>query len=1041
LDKLLRFLYFFLLLLGLSLGSKGQFYELQQYGSEDGLAGTRVNEICQDAKGHLWIATDNGVSRFDGKKFVNFMRKDGLSENNSTCILRDSKGRIWVGHQTTGLSVIDRDSVWTVNEKDGLSNNEVNDIFEAADGTIWVGTFGGLSAYDGTNWKNITVENGLSSNNIRSIAQDLKGGLWVGTFGAGINVLKDGQVQQFNTSNGLVNNYVTNLAFHRDHMLIGTLGGLVYWKGNVFRSVSTDQGSFNNQVNDVSVNRNGDVWLATFGGTSRLRDGKLLSLTEENGLPSNEVLSVFNDREGNTWLGTRRGLVKPQNLAFAHYVSSDELEIEPTVLFKDSKGVIWAGNETGGALKFDGFSFVRAFEDPDMNDRQISAICEDGSGNLWFGTMDFGGLFKWDRKKLYIYSDEFGLADNNINCLAKDPEGNLIIGTPNGLSMFDGTDFSLIPLDENLAANHVTALEPVKDGVMVGASDGSLFLLKGLAAQKQTELKLRSAVTDICDSKMGLVVATQSEGLFIQTGKSVVHVDQEQGLRASSIRSVAQLGKNLYVGTTQGLQQIWFLSDSLLIRDFDKQASFKGRACKRGAILADTDQLWLGIEGGIARYHSKEQSSDLFEPITFLTAVQLDYQNVDWATLGFGLDEEGMPLNLELQHTQNTIRFVFSGINHFQPAGVRYKWILEGLESDWNPPTDQPYVNYSKLPPGDYTFKLVACNSANICNAEPVSFSFVIKPPIWQTTWFYAIVTLMVIIASYLFVKLREQRLLEEKRILESTVEERTKQLREQKDIVEGQNKHITESIDYAKNIQMAVLPSEDDMKRAFDDHFVLYRPKDTVGGDFYWVFTDGNISWAAAVDCTGHGVAGAFMSMIGTDLLNQIIIEKKVNDPGKVLDELDKGIKLAFAQSAKEFETDQGMDVALVRIDRKKKTLEFAGAQRPLYLMCAGVLINIEGNRHSVSCAEQRGAENFKNNLIHIEPETTAYLFSDGIVDQFGGEAGKKFMIRRLRDFLETNGSLPMKEQGERLARTLDDWKGSDQVQVDDVMLLGIRL
>jgi hypothetical protein len=107
-------------------------------------------------------------------------------------------------------------------------------------------------------------------------------------------------------------------------------------------------------------------------------------------------------------------------------------------------------------------------------------------------------------------------------------------------------------------------------------------------------------------------------------------------------------------------------------------------------------------------------------------------------------------------------------------------------------------------------------------------------------------------------------------------------------------------------------------------------------------------------------------MSMIGTDLLNQIIIEKKVNDPGKVLDELDKGIKLAFAQSAKEFETDQGMDVALVRIDRKKKTLEFAGAQRPLYLMCAGVLINIEGNRHSVSCAEQRGAENFKNNLIH---------------------------------------------------------------------------
>lgn len=1040
-DRLLRFLFSFFLLLGSLYESKAQFYELQQYGSQDGLAGTQVNEICQGPKGYLWIATENGVSKFDGKKFVNLVRANGLSENNSTCILIDRKGRVWIGHQTTGITVIGRDSTWNVNEKNGLVNNEVNDIFESADGSIWVATFGGVSKFDGINWTSITTENGLSSNNIRTIDQDLSGSLWLGTFGSGINVLKDGQIQYLNTSNGLVNNHVTDLVFSRDHMIIGTLGGLVYWKENVFRSVSTDQGFLHNQINGVSVNRNGDIWLATFGGASRLRDGRLLNINEGNGLLSNEILCVFNDREGNTWLGTKRGLVKPQNLAFAHYISSAELEIEPSVLFKDSKGVIWAGNESGGALKFDGFSFVQAFEDPDINDHQISSISEDGYGNIWFGTMDFGGLFKWDRKRLYIYSDEFGLADNNINCLTKDSEGNLIIGTPSGLSIFDGSDFRLIHLDDNLAASHVTAMEPVKGGVMIGASDGSLYLLKGIEAQKLSKFKLKSAITDICDSKMGLVIGTLSEGLFIQTEKSVIQVDQEQGLRGSSIRSVAQLGKNLYVGTAQGLQQIWFIGDSLLVRDFDQQASFKGRACKRGAILAENDQLWLGLEGGITCYHAKEQSNDLFEPITFLSAVQLDYQNVDWTTLGFEVDAAGLPKNLVLHHAQNTLRFVFAGINHYKPAGVRYKWILEGQESEWNPPSDQPYVNYSKLPPGKYTFKVVACNSANICNSEPVSFSFVITPPFWQTMSFYAIVGLMIIIASYLFIKLREQRLLEEKRVLESTVEERTKELREQKDIVDEQNKHITESIDYAKNIQMAVLPSDAEMKRAFDDHFVLYRPKDTVGGDFYWVFVDGHISWAAAVDCTGHGVAGAFMSMIGTDLLNQIIIEKKVKDPGLVLDELDKGIKLAFAQSAKEFETDQGMDVALIRIDRKKKTLEFAGAQRPLYLMSNGVLINIEGNRHSVSCADQRGAENFKNNMINFEPNTTAYLFSDGIVDQFGGDRGKKFMIKRLRDFLEKHGSLPMHEQGTQLTQTLDEWQGSEHVQVDDIMLLGIRL
>lgn len=1022
-------------------GSKAQFYELQRYDSQDGLSGTQVNDISQGARGNLWIATDNGVSKFDGKNFVNLVRKNGLSENNSTCILYDSKGRVWIGHQNTGLTIVERDSVWNVNEKLGLANNEVNDIFEDSEGNIWVATFGGLSKFDGAQWVNTTIENGLVSDNIRTIAQDLAGNIWLGTFGAGINVLKEGHVQHFHTGNGLVNNYVTKLVFNRDQMLICTLGGLVYWQNGVFRRVSSDLGSFQNQVNDVSVSRNGDVWLATFSGASRLRDGNLLTLTEENGLPSNEILCVFNDREGNTWLGTKRGLVKPKTLAFAHYISSDELEIEPSVIFKDSKGVIWAGNEAGGVLKFDGFSFIRAFEDPDINDRQISAISEDRNGNLWFGTMDFGGLFRWDGKRFYIYSDEFGLADNNITCLTKDSDGNLIIGTPSGLSIFDGTEFQSIYLDDNLAACHVTAMEPLTDGVMVGAANGSLYLLKGLGVKKQSTLNLKSAITDICQSKMGLVVATQSEGLFIETAKSVIRVDQEQGLRGSSIRSVAQLGNNLYVGTAQGLQQIWFFSDSLLVRDFDKQESFKGRGCVRGAILAEEDRLWLGIEGGITCYRSKEQSSDLFEPITFITAIQLDFQSVDWSNFGFDVDETGLPLNLELKHTQNTLRFVFSGINHFQPEGVTYKWILEGLESEWSPPTDQPYVNYSKLPPGNYTFKLIACNSANICNTEPVSFSFVISPPFWQTMSFYVIVSLMIIIASYLFVKLREQRLLEEKRMLESTVEERTRELREQKDIVEGQNKHITESIDYAKNIQMAVLPSEAEMKRAFNDHFVFYRPKDTVGGDFYWVYVDGDISWAAAVDCTGHGVAGAFMSMIGTDLLNQIIIEKKVNDPGLVLDELDKGIKLAFAQSAKEFESDQGMDVALVRIDRKKKTLGFAGAQRPLYLVCNGVLINIEGNRHSVSCANQRGAENFKNNMINFQPNTTAYLFSDGIVDQFGGPNGKKFMARRLRDFLELNSSLSMKEQGDKLIQTLNDWQGSEYPQVDDIMLLGIRL
>lgn len=1038
----LLFGFLLLFLCGLFGSANGQTYDLEILDSESGIVGVQINGLAQDAQGYVWIATNSGVSRFDGREFKNFHKRDGLSENHCTTILCDSKGRIWVGHQTSGLSVIYKDSIARISESDGLSNNEIHDIFEDKDGNMWVATFGGLDKSDGNSWTKLTAEDGLSSNNIRCIAQDDEGRIWAGTYGAGADIISSSKVDHLSMRDGLANNYVTDICVNRGQVMIGTLNGLSIWSNGSLLTAPFTQRLINNQINGISVNRNGDLWLGTFNGVSRVRGNEVFNLSEDNGLSSNEVLSVMNDLEGNTWLGTKRGLVRVKNLSFTHYFSNEELEIEPTCIFQDSEGTIWAGNESGGVLKFDGQAFVNAFSDPDINDRQISSIGEDGFGNMWFGTMDFGGLFQYNGKKLYIYSDEFGLADNNINCLVQDENGNLIIGTPSGLSIYDGSDFRVIHLSDDVSANHVTALESTSNGtVVIGCANGSVFILDGMSAQPISGIDASSPITDICESSLGLTIASQVDGVYIVEDGNVRHLDEGSGLRGASIRSMAQLGDNLYVGTTQGLQQLWLIGDSLLSRTFDYAHGFLGKTCNRGSILSTGDNLWIGTAEGITRFTSKERSDDLNEPITFISSIQLDSRDVDWAKMGFTVDENGFPLDLTLDYTQNSLRFVFKGINHRYPKEVTYKWKLDGFENSWNLPSNQQYVNYPNLPPGDYTFMVVACNSANICNQTPASFKFTIRPPFWQTWTFYITISIMALIATYLFILVRERRLIEEKRVLEATVEERTKELREQKEIVEGQNKHITESIEYASNIQMAVLPSPDDLDRAFDDHFVFYRPKDTVGGDFYWVYSEGDITWAAAVDCTGHGVAGAFMSMIGTDLLNQIVIEKKLDDPAKVLDAMDKGIKLAFAQSAKEFETDQGMDMALVRIDRKKKVLEFAGAQRPLYIMQNGELIQLEGNRHSISCAEQRGAEEFVKHTHKVDGAAFVYMFSDGIVDQFGGPDGKKFMIRRLREFLMDSKDLNLKEQGERLTRTFNEWVGDDHVQVDDVMLMGIQL
>jgi ligand-binding sensor domain-containing protein/serine phosphatase RsbU (regulator of sigma subunit) len=1042
LGRTVRLTFFFLCLLGVHLNSLGQRYDLVIHATETGLAGNQVNDITQDSLGLLWIATDHGVSRFDGITFKNFTAKHGLAENFCSTVLCDSQGNVWVGHQAGGVSVIKRDSIHHFNEGSGLANNEVHDIIQAKDGKIWVATFGGISIYNGTTWRSITVAEGLSFNNVQALAQYDDESIWAGTYGAGVSVFNKEDVGYLHMGNGLVNNYVTSLVPHDGNMLIGTLGGMSNWNGQQFTSDFKTIGLFTNQINGLVVDDQDRIWLGTFNGAVRMSENQRLSISEINGLPQNEVLEVFCDSESNIWLGTKAGLVRVRNLAFSHFSSTEELDIYPSSLFADSKGNLWAGNEAGGVLEFDSEQFLMAFDDPDINDHQISSIAEDDLGNLWFGTMDFGGLFQFDRKRFFIYSDEFGLADNYINCMVADKDGVLYIGTPNGLSTHDGASFEVVYISDDFATNHITALEVMSDGsVLIGSKNGSVHRLQNEEVTRVEQIRSNSWITDFCEYSNGICVATREDGIWVNVDASTIHITEAQGLPTAGVQLVFQSGNRLYAGCSQGIVQLKLNADTILSKLFSLSEGYLGGACKDAAVSSYEGVHFIGTEKGITRFNPSELNINNHQPQTQLTELQLSYQSVNWNAKGFEVDANGFPKDLILDYTDNNLRFYFRGINHHDPTGVRYKWKLEGLEKEWTPLSAQSEANYPGLAPGNYTFKLIACNENGFCNTQEMQFSFQITPPFWQALWFHISLSLVVVALTFFLIKRRERILIREKHILETTVLERTKELREQKEIVEKQNTHITESIEYASNIQRAILPSAVEMKRAFKDHFVFYRPKDTVGGDFYWVYNKGDISWAAAADCTGHGVAGAFMSMIGSDLLNQIIIEKQLNDPSKVLDEMDKGIKLAFAQSAKEFESDQGMDVSLIRLDRKKNVLEFAGAQRPLYIFNNGTLMELEGDRFSISCAEQRNAESFTKHTIDVKEGMVAYLFSDGIVDQFGGENGKKFMIRRMRDFLSANGHLPIEEQGKNLVRTFDDWKGTEHEQVDDVMLLTIQL
>ena len=300
-------------------------------------------------------------------------------------------------------------------------------------------------------------------------------------------------------------------------------------------------------------------------------------------------------------------------------------------------------------------------------------------------------------------------------------------------------------------------------------------------------------------------------------------------------------------------------------------------------------------------------------------------------------------------------------------------------------------------------------------------------------------------VLGHALLKMKDE-LAETERILEQKVKERTEEVVRQKDEIDQQKSKleelyndVTDSIRYAKRLQDSILPPESIMKKWFPLSFVLFKPKDIVSGDFYWMHKIGNKHLFAAVDCTGHGVPGAFMSLVGANGLNGAIKEHKLSDPGKILDDLNAYSHDSLNKKGDENAVRDGMDIALCAIDYKRMQVDYAGAYNPLYIIRNGEIIITKGDKFAIGSFEP-GEKHFKTESIPLEKGDLIYVFSDGYADQFGGLKGKKFMYRQFRETLLSIKDLPMDEQRALLDQKIEAWKGSFE-QVDDILIIGVRI
>lgn len=1039
-----------------------QTYHFTNYGVKDGLAQSNISGIVQDSAGFFWLATEGGVSRFDGKNFTNFTTEDGLADNNVSAIFLDRNNHIWMGHENGSLTVYDGKTFTQVKSALLPKDKKVCGFYQDQAGNLWISTFtaGVIKITDPANstpdklrMKAYSGREGLSQYVFSSV-EDKAGNAWFLT-DIGVKYL-DAATQKFEffRPENMPLGQITCLAKdRRSNILIGTSNGTVarYTTENKqFETIiqptdiSTAVQSGPNFIFTIYEDRQGNIWASgSNNGVFRhsKSSGKVTLFNTSNGLAVNKVKSIFEDDEGNILLGTSgEGLEVFSSERFVSFSKKNGLvDNQVWAICKDRTGNYWFGTNEGITVYNPKETADKAYKKITVSEglpsNNVKAIVEDHNGNLWIATWG-GKVVEYDFQKNRIVSLP-GLNDivNPLaGCLMVDSKNNIWIGTLEGVVIYNTSTGSIKTMRtiDGLSDNDISCLfEDSKGHVWIGTRQKGITVFDGKAYKKfsrENGLNYNSISSVTEDAKQNIWIGTEGGGAFVYNGKSFTNYKVRNGLVSDFITLISVDKKNnIWLGTNKGLSK--FNSSQSTFTSYLKNDGFTGVETKPRAVYNDDEgNIWFGTINGPFKYNPKLDIPVTAEPVTKL--------------LQFKVGAKDYPLLPEtrLSYKDNSLNFDFISISLSNPDGIKYSIKLEGYDDDWRPATKLTYVTYSNLPPGHYTFKLVGCNSSGVCNSKPVSIKIIITPPFWKTWWFYLIIFISVAGSLFAYIKIRERQLRLEKKILEDKVNERTAEVVEKNKELDEINKDITASIRYAKRIQDAILPPDDFVKNHLPNTFVLFKPKDIVSGDFYWMVDKEDVVIFAAVDCTGHGVPGAFMSIVGHNLLDRVVGEQNITQPAKILDELNKSLGDTLRQTDLEDNTVRdGMDIALCSFNRKTGLLHYAGAYNPLWLIRNNELIEIKANKFPIGNSKSGEINRFTNHEIQLQKGDTLYIFSDGYSDQFGGPAGKKFKSSSLKTLLLNSQHLSMDEQKLMLDITNVKWREGHE-QVDDILVIGTR-
>ncbi len=1077
--------------------------EFEFFGTDKYLTDPRVYEIYEDKKGHIWLGTFDGLVRYDGKNWlliegIKNIRKIQEDNQGRLCffyvghILRydyekfecfphelsfvptathlpdgtillssDEKGKELVSFSLSNQMpcfVIPKDSIvyyrdyedkyfndLSPDEKEKKSvsllqnfnigvDKLIKKIFRDKSDNIWIALESGVSVFESGKLKPI-FEDKIKFR-VRDIFQDNEGKIYFAGVG-GVFVWNGLTLQHISKKNGLFSdNPNTCLVDRQKNLWIGFLDNAVQKlqppKFVGYSAVSKDfEGNFYSQL--LAIDSFGIINFINNQGLYRF-DGQKMVLVLP--MPEKGITYCFVDKQNNLWVRYAEG--------FKLVKLTQDLSQKPKVSYLNASNGL--PDLLQKLVDYPERKFVKS------------------DGEVLIGS--YYGVFRYKDGK---WKQQTPLSCNAITDFAEDTKGRLWVGTWCNLCLFDNdgpvyakADF-IHPSDDLKSVKALSAVEIVPDekgGIWINTLTQGIIYLKDTGDfyiyRKQDGLRNEN-IDNIYYLSNKQLMAVHQNGIDLKKESSFVPFQQEN-TRLSQISHILEFEKG----------QLWFSTNSGVFRyDGAKMYSYSsgdGLLSNKVIFLLEgkNNNLYTVHAEGIAKY-----SPELDVPLQHKGTLVITDIKVD------NLSQYPSD-TIYVANSNLSVKIAFSLLSFYSEHQHQYSYKMEGMDKDWSQLSNLNFAYYNKLDPGTYRFLLRAVNAQGDNIFFEKDIIVVVKPYFYQTIWFYVLIIVLFMGIAFGIYKFRVNQLKRQKLALEKIIELRTDEIRQKntalqqtnqeilmqkaeleqltdelkstnEDLnlayneVERKRQNILSSINYAQKIQNGILPSIAELNTGYE-HFIFYQPKDIVSGDFYWFADKGDKKIYVVADCTGHGVPGAFMTIIVNNILNHIVHEKEIHDPADILNYIPETLGKIFTEK----NIKDGFDLGILTFyeqDGKPYQAAFAGALISLYYVKDKQIHEIRGDRMSIGQGFNKNKlNNYQQTIIKIDSPTVFYMSSDGFQDQFGGENFTKFLRKNFVSFLHEIHSLPLDVQNEYISRAFKTWKGKYS-QTDDVLIMGILI